>query len=99
VCPGFAPNAAELEIVADICRRLDGMPLAIELTATRTRMMHPSSIMTALGDRFRLLTGGGRTRMDDQPCGVRRTNNRSDISRATMAPKDSAQATQARRNC
>lgn len=63
---GFAPDAATLEVVRGICRRLDGIPLAIELAAARTRMMSPASIAAALDDRFRLLTGGGRGVMPRQ---------------------------------
>jgi predicted ATPase/class 3 adenylate cyclase/DNA-binding CsgD family transcriptional regulator len=61
VRPGFRPDETDIESVARICERLDGLPLAIELAAARTRMMPPAAIATALEDRFRLLTGGGRT--------------------------------------
>ncbi|MFF3604948.1 ATP-binding protein [Streptomyces sp. NPDC002463] len=58
--PGFAvtedPEAAE-----EICRRLDGLPLAIELAAARLRMLSVSQIADRLDDRFRLLTSGART--------------------------------------
>jgi predicted ATPase/class 3 adenylate cyclase/DNA-binding CsgD family transcriptional regulator len=47
--------------VAEICRRLDGMPLAIELAAARVRALSLSEIVEGLHDRFRLLTGGSRT--------------------------------------
>lgn len=47
--------------VARICRRLDGMPLAIELAAACVRTMPPARIEAQLDDRFRLLTGGART--------------------------------------
>jgi predicted ATPase/class 3 adenylate cyclase/DNA-binding CsgD family transcriptional regulator len=47
--------------VAEICRRLDGMPLAIELAAARVRAIAPAGILAGLQDRFRLLTGGART--------------------------------------
>ena len=46
---------------AEICRRLDGMPLAIELAAARVRALSLSEILDSLHDRFRLLTGGART--------------------------------------
>ncbi len=46
--------------VAEICRRLDGIPLAIELAASRTRMLTPEQIAAGLSDRFHLLTGGAR---------------------------------------
>jgi len=48
------------EVVAEICRRLDGIPLAIELAAARTTHLAPSQILERLSDRFRLLTGGRR---------------------------------------
>ncbi|MGH3902345.1 MAG: ATP-binding protein [Pseudonocardiaceae bacterium] len=66
VRPRFALDPAETEIVAEICRRLDGIPLAIELAAARVRMMHPARIIAALDDRFRPLTGGDRTAMPRQ---------------------------------
>src|SRR5262249_27646159 len=47
--------------VAEICRRLDGLPLAIELAAARVRALSLSEIVDSLHDRFRLLTGGART--------------------------------------
>jgi predicted ATPase/DNA-binding CsgD family transcriptional regulator len=46
--------------VAEICRRLDGIPLAIELAAARVRVLAPDQIVAGLSDRFRLLTGGVR---------------------------------------
>lgn len=46
--------------VAEICRRLDGIPLAIELAAARMRVLAPDQIAAGLSDRFRLLTGGRR---------------------------------------
>ncbi len=50
--------------VAEICRRLDGMPLAIELAAARVASMTPSEIAARLDERFRLLTGGRRDRVE-----------------------------------
>ncbi|MEO6088260.1 MAG: hypothetical protein ABIQ18_34620, partial [Umezawaea sp.] len=47
--------------VAEICRRLDGLPLAIELAAARLRSLSPEHLAARLDDRFRLLTGGSRT--------------------------------------
>ncbi len=61
VRPGFTVGGDDAEVVGQICRRLDGLPLAIELAAARVRMMPPAGIAAALDDRFRLLTGGGRT--------------------------------------
>lgn len=53
--------AREPGAVAEICRRLDGLPLAIELAAARLRMLTPRQIADRLDDRFRLLTSGNRT--------------------------------------
>ncbi|ADD45246.1 BTAD domain-containing putative transcriptional regulator [Stackebrandtia nassauensis] len=61
VRPGFTVTDANAETVAEICRRLDGLPLAIELAAARTRIMTPSQLAHRLDDRFQLLTGGVRT--------------------------------------
>jgi predicted ATPase len=47
--------------VGEICARLDGLPLAIELAAARVRALSLSEILESLHDRFRLLTGGART--------------------------------------
>ena len=58
---GFALNAETAPPVVQICERLDGIPLAIELAAARVASMHPSDIAARLGERFRLLTGGRRT--------------------------------------
>ncbi|HET9681564.1 MAG TPA: adenylate/guanylate cyclase domain-containing protein, partial [Candidatus Limnocylindrales bacterium] len=61
VAPEFALDPANVGAVADICRRLDGIPLAIELAAARVSAMSPVEIARRLGDRFRLLVGGRRT--------------------------------------
>ena len=50
-----------LAAVSEICRRLDGVPLAIELAAARVRALSLTEILDSLHDRFRLLTGGART--------------------------------------
>ena len=54
-------NDANAETVTEICRRLDGMPLAIELAAARVRALSLNEILDSLHDRFKLLTGGART--------------------------------------
>ena len=59
--PGFELDDENEDAVAEICRRLDGMPLAIELAASRMRMMTPDQISSGLDDRFRLLTSSART--------------------------------------
>ncbi|MFF3610864.1 BTAD domain-containing putative transcriptional regulator [Streptomyces sp. NPDC002580] len=58
--PGFRAED-DPEAAAEICRRLDGLPLAIELAAARLRMLTPRQIADRLDDRFRLLTSGSRT--------------------------------------
>ncbi|WP_405921556.1 ATP-binding protein [Streptomyces sp. NBC_00122] len=65
VRPGFTP-AADPEAVAEICARLDGLPLAIELAAARLRLLTPRQIADRLDDRFRLLTSGARTLLPRQ---------------------------------
>ena len=47
-------------MVADLCRRLDGLPLAIELAAVRTRVLSVEQVLARLSDRFNLLSAGGR---------------------------------------
>jgi predicted ATPase/DNA-binding SARP family transcriptional activator len=59
--PSFALTPANSPTVAEICRRLDGMPLAIELAAARVRVLSPEQIAHRLDNAFRLLTGGSRT--------------------------------------
>jgi predicted ATPase/DNA-binding SARP family transcriptional activator len=61
VLPSFALTATNSGAVAEICRRLDGIPLAIELAAARVRVLSPEQIAQRLDDAFRLLTGGSRT--------------------------------------
>ena len=59
--PDFTVTDDNAETVTEICRRLDGMPLAIELAAARVRALSLDEIVGSLHDRFRLLTGGART--------------------------------------
>ena len=64
--PGFhlaTDNAAD---IAQICRRLDGIPLALELAAARIKVLSPAQIAARLDDRFALLTGGARTALPRQ---------------------------------
>jgi predicted ATPase/DNA-binding CsgD family transcriptional regulator len=61
VRPGFAVTEDNASAVARICRRLDGIPLAVELAAARTRVLSVEQIAAGLSDRFRLLTGRVRT--------------------------------------
>jgi len=59
--PDFAVDNDNAAAVGEVCRRLDGMPLAIELAAARVRALSVAEILDGLRDRFRLLTGGART--------------------------------------
>jgi predicted ATPase/DNA-binding CsgD family transcriptional regulator len=59
--PDFTVNNDNAAVVAEICTRLDGLPLAIELAAARVRALSLAEILDSLHDRFRLLTGGART--------------------------------------
>ncbi len=61
--PGFQVTAENVAVIAQICRRLDGMPLAIELAAARVKVLSVEQIAARLDDRFRLLTGGFRTEL------------------------------------
>lgn len=63
---GFAVTDDNAPAVAQICSRLDGVPLAIELAAARVRTMPPERIAAQLDDRFRLLSGGPRTALPRQ---------------------------------
>lgn len=63
VSPGFQPDDHRTQI-EEICNRLDGVPLAIELAAARTTTLTPDDLVERLGDRLRLLTGGRRTTME-----------------------------------
>src|ERR1700674_1031620 len=59
--PGFNLTEENAVDVVRICRRLDGVPLALELAAARVRVLSVAEVARRLDDRFRLLTGGGRT--------------------------------------
>ncbi|WP_371934588.1 LuxR C-terminal-related transcriptional regulator [Mycobacterium sp. TY815] len=59
--PEFVVTQDDTALVREICERLDGMPLAIELAAARVRALSLKQIRDSLHDRFRLLTGGART--------------------------------------
>ncbi len=56
--PSFALTDDNAAVVAELCRRLDGVPLAIELASARVRAMTPADLLARLSDRFQLLTGG-----------------------------------------
>src|SRR5205085_3236298 len=58
--PEFALTAANAPAVAEICRRLDGLPLALELAAARMKLLSPQALLSRLDRRLPLLTGGAR---------------------------------------
>jgi len=60
VKPGFEINAANAAAVAEICSRLDGLPLAIELAAARVKLLPPQALLTRLGHRLDMLDSGAR---------------------------------------
>src|SRR2546425_12061212 len=64
--PGYVADRRRTATVAAICRRLDGIPLAIELAAARVPAFGVDGIAARLGDRFHLLTGGRRTALPRQ---------------------------------
>jgi predicted ATPase/DNA-binding SARP family transcriptional activator len=66
VRPGFTADGPTRPLISDICRRLDGLPLAVELAAARLRSLTLATLAERLDDRFRLLTGGARTALPRQ---------------------------------
>jgi predicted ATPase len=58
--PNFALTSDNAFVIAEICRRLDGLPLALELAAARIKLLPPQAILSRLDDRLKLLTGGAR---------------------------------------
>ncbi len=66
ILPNFQMTAANARTIAEICIRLDGLPLAIELAAARTRLLSPQALLSRLSHRLEVLTGGARDVPDRQ---------------------------------
>jgi predicted ATPase/class 3 adenylate cyclase len=66
VAPGFAVTEENAPAIAELCVRLDGLPLAIELAAARVKLLPPQAMLARLGQRLDLLRGGGRDRPERQ---------------------------------
>ena len=66
VRPGFTADGPAGGVIEDICRRLDGLPLAVELAAARLRALPLATLAERLDDRFRLLSRGARTALPRQ---------------------------------
>jgi len=86
VAPGFRLTGQNAGAVAEICRRLDGLPLAIELAAARVRLLPPQALLARLGDTMGVLTGGPR----DVPERQRTLKNTLDWSFSLLSPGEQA---------
>jgi predicted ATPase/DNA-binding SARP family transcriptional activator len=84
--PSFDINDGNANAVRDICRRLDGIPLAIELAAARVKVLSPEQIAARLDDAFRLLTSGSRTALPRQ----RTLRGTMDWSYSLLEPREQA---------
>lgn len=73
VAATFELDTGDVTIVAEICRRLDGLPLAIELAAARANVLTPRELLERLDERFDVLTGGRRRRSRDRQKTLRET--------------------------
>lgn len=84
VKPDFEVTDATAPVIAEICVRLDGLPLAIELAAARVKLFPPEALLQRLGDRLKLLTGGAR----DLPARQQTLRNTIDWSYTLLSPEE-----------
>jgi predicted ATPase/tetratricopeptide (TPR) repeat protein len=84
--PHLDINDRNAPIIADICRRLDGLPLAIELAAARVKMLSPEKLLSLLNSRIELLIGGGR----DMPARQQTLRNTLEWSMQLLNAQDQA---------
>lgn len=84
VQPAWQLTADNVSAVAEICRRLDGLPLAIELAAAQVRLLPPASLLTRLGSRLSLLEAGAR----DQPARLQTMRNAIAWSYDLLTPEE-----------
>jgi predicted ATPase/class 3 adenylate cyclase len=82
--PNFNLTPDNAAAVADICRRLDGLPLALELAAARVKVLSPQAILARLDDRLKLLTGGAR----DLPARHQALRNTLEWSYGLLKPEE-----------
>jgi predicted ATPase len=86
VTPSFAVANENAPAVAEICQRLDGLPLAIELAATRIKLFPPQALLQRLSSRLKLLTGGAT----DRPTRQQTLRNTLDWSYSLLSEEEQA---------
>jgi predicted ATPase/class 3 adenylate cyclase len=86
VRPDFEITPGNAAAIAEICRLLDGLPLALELAAARTKVLSPEDLVTRLDDRLKILTGGAR----DAPSRHQTLRATLDWSYGLLSPQDQA---------
>lgn len=84
VAPDFALTKDNAPAIAEICRRLDGLPLALELAAARIKLLQPGAILARLDDSLKLLTGGAR----DLPARQQTLRNTLDWSHSLLDTRE-----------